>query len=110
MLPVVEAAARYLQEEEELDVEILAPSLLSPLSKTGLIGHLLNRTGVVIIEESHHDFGVSAEIGASLLDSGYTGRFLRIGTPPVPIASARSLERQILLDEDMLIKHILDWI
>ena len=110
MLPVVEAAARYLEEEEELDVEILVPSLLSPLSKTGLIGHLFNRPGVVIVEESHHDFGVSAEIGASLLDAGYTGRFLRIGTPPVPIASARSLERQILPDEEMLVEQILDWI
>lgn len=110
MLPVVEAVARILEEEEELDVEILVPSLLSPLSKTGLIGHLLGRPGVVIVEESHHDFGVSAEIGASLLDGGYTGRFLRIGTPPVPIASARSLERQILPDEETLIERILDWI
>jgi 2-oxoisovalerate dehydrogenase E1 component len=110
MLPVVEAAAGYLEEEEELEVEILVPSLLSPLSKTGLIGHLLDRPGVVIVEESHHDFGVSAEIGASLLDRGYTGRFLRIGTPPVPIASARSLERQILPDEETLIEQILDWI
>lgn len=110
MLPVVEATARYLEEEEELDVEILVPSLLSPLSKTGLIGHLLDRPGVVMVEESHHDFGVSAEVGASLLDSGYTGKFLRIGTPPVPIASARSLERQILPDEAMLIEQILDWI
>jgi len=110
MLPVVEAAAEYLAEKEELSVEILVPSLLSPLSKTGLIGHLLDRPRVVIVEESHHDFGVSAEIGASLLDSAYTGRFLRIGTPPVPIASARSLERQILPDEKSVIEQILDWI
>ncbi len=110
MLPVVEAAARYLEDEEELHVEILVPSLLSPVSRTGLIGHLLDRPGIVMVEESHHNFGVSAEIGASLLDSGYRGRFLRIGTPPVPIAAARSLERQILPDEETLIKQILDWI
>lgn len=109
MLSVVEAAARYL-EAEELSVEILVLSLLSPLSKTALIGHLLDRPGVVIVEESHHDFGVSAEIGASLLDSGYTGRFLRIGTLPVPIPSARSLERQVLPDEEAIIEKILDWI
>jgi len=62
------------------------------------------------VEESHHDFGVSAEIGASLLDSGCTGRFLRIGTSPVPIPSARSLERQVLPDEETIIEKILDWI
>jgi 2-oxoisovalerate dehydrogenase E1 component len=110
MLPLVEAAARHLEEEEELEVEILVPSLLAPMSRTGLVAHLLDRTGVVVVEESHHDFGVSAEIGAALLDSGYNGRFLRIGTPPVPIASARSLERQILPDEETLIEQILDWI
>jgi 2-oxoisovalerate dehydrogenase E1 component len=110
MLPVVEAVAAHLEEEEELSVEILVPSLLSPVSKTGLIGRLLERSSVVMVEESHHDFGVSAEIGASLLDNEYQGRFLRIGTPPVPIASARSLERQILPDEESLIEQILDWI
>ena len=110
MLPVVEAVAAHLEEEEELSVEILVPSLLSPVSKNGLIGHLLERSSVVMVEESHHDFGVSAEIGASLLDNEYQGRFLRIGTPPVPIASARSLERQILPDEASLIEQILDWI
>ena len=110
MLPLMEVVARVLEEEEELEVEVVVPSLLSPLSKTGLIGHLLKRTGVVVVEESHHDFGISAEIGASLLDQGFSGRFLRIGTPPVPIASARSLERQILPDEKTLIEQILDWI
>jgi 2-oxoisovalerate dehydrogenase E1 component len=33
---------------------------------------------------------------------------LRIGAPPVPIASARSLERQILPDADKLIEDILN--
>lgn len=110
MLPVVEAVTEFLQEEEELEVEILVPSLLSPLPKASLIEHLLDRANVVVVEESHHDFGVSAEIGAALLDKGFAGRFLRIGTPPVPIASARSLEREIIPDDKRIIQQILDWI
>ena len=34
-----------------------------------------------------------------MLESGFKGQLLRIGTPPVPIASARSLERSIIPDE-----------
>jgi len=108
MLPIVEAAARRLAEEEELAVEIVAPSLLAPLPRTSMIGHLATRERVVIVEESHHDFGVGAEIAAAMLESGFKGRLLRIGTPPVPIASARSLERSIIPDEALLVAQVLD--
>lgn len=108
MLPVVEEAARRLEEEEELSVDIVVPSLLSPQPRRTLLAHLLHSERVVIAEESHHEFGIGAEIAASLLEAGYTGQAFRIGTPPVPIASARSLERQILPDADRLIEDILD--
>ena len=108
MLPIVEAAARQLKEEEELAVEIVAPSLLAPLPRASMIGHLAARDRVVIVEESHHDFGVSAEIAAAMLESGFKGQLLRIGTPPVPIASARSLERSILPDQALLVEQVLD--
>jgi 2-oxoisovalerate dehydrogenase E1 component len=108
MLTMTEAVASRLENEEELAVEIVAPSLLAPLPRESLIKHLATRECVVVIEESHHDFGVSAEIAAALLESGFKGQFLRIGTPPVPIASARSLERSIIPDEQSIIEQILD--
>ncbi len=73
-----------------------------------MIGHLATRRRVVVVEESHHEFGVGAEIGAALLESGFKGQLLRIGTPPVPIASARSLERSIIPDEALLVAQVLD--
>jgi 2-oxoisovalerate dehydrogenase E1 component len=110
MLPVVEAAAQRLQDEEELLIEIVVPALLAPLPRTTLIGHLLKRSRIAIVEESHHDYGVGAEIAACLLERGHSGKLLRIGTPPVPIASARSLERQILPDEARVMDRVLDMI
>jgi 2-oxoisovalerate dehydrogenase E1 component len=110
MLPVVEQVVTLLEQEEELAVEVLAPSLLSPLPRNTLVGHLLDRPRILVVEETHHEFGVSAEILAALLESGYQGEALRIGTPPVPISAARSLERQILADAEQLINDILDWI
>ncbi|HTS21106.1 MAG TPA: thiamine pyrophosphate-dependent enzyme [Casimicrobiaceae bacterium] len=107
MLPVVEAAAKRLADEEELAVEIVVPALLAPLPRDTLIGQLSGRKRIVIVEESHHHYGVSAEIAASLLESGYRGRLLRIGAPPLPIASARSLERDILPDEARVVEQVL---
>jgi 2-oxoisovalerate dehydrogenase E1 component len=106
MLPLVEEVAEQLREEEELEVELIVPALLSPLPKAGLIAHLEGSQRLVIVEEAHDDFGVSAEIMASLMEAGYRGRAIRIGTPPVPISSARSLESQILPSAERIITEI----
>lgn len=108
MLPLVEDVAEYLEEEEELEVEIVVPALLAPLPKAGLISQLRKSPRLAVVEEAHDDFGVGAEILASLMEAGYGGRAIRIGTPPVPISSARSLERRILPSRDRLIHEILD--
>ena len=63
---------------------------------------------LAVVEEAHDDFGVGAEVLASLMEAGYGGRAIRIGTPPVPISSARSLESRILPSRDRLIHEILD--
>lgn len=110
MLPVVERAARQLEEQEELAVEIVAPALLAPLPRGTLLEALLDRPRIVVVEESHHEFGVSAEILALLAESGYTGQMLRVGLAPVPIASARSLEREQIPDEQMIVASVLDLI
>lgn len=108
MLSFVENAADRLSEEEELDVEIIAPSLLSPLPRKTLLNVLLERPRIAVIEESHHEFGFSAELLASLAEADYKGTVIRLGMPPVPIASARSLERLQLLDEQTIVDNILD--
>ena len=105
MLPVAERAARRLKEEE-LSVEIVAPCLLAPFPKGTIIGHLQGRTRVVVAEESHHEFGIGAEVLACLLESGFRGRAVRVGTPPVPLPS-RSLESRVISDEHRLAESIL---
>ena len=108
MLPLVERAAKRLAEEEELEVEIITPSMLAPLPRQTLLSALLQRSHIAVVEESHHEFGVSAEILASLAEAGYRGKVIRIGTPPAPIASARSLERDQLPDEQTIFSNVLD--
>jgi pyruvate/2-oxoglutarate/acetoin dehydrogenase E1 component len=91
-------------------VEIVVPSLFAPLPKRTLTGHLLTRRRIVIVEESHYQYGVAAEIAATLLERDYRGKLLRIGAPPLPIPSARSLERQMLPDEASVVEQVLGFV
>jgi 2-oxoisovalerate dehydrogenase E1 component len=107
ILPLVEEAAGYLQDQEELTVEIVAPSLLAPLPRRTLTDLLRDRRRVVVVEESQAEYGVGAELGAALLEAGFRGTFLRIGCPPVPIPSARSLEQEVLPDKAKIVGRVL---
>jgi 2-oxoisovalerate dehydrogenase E1 component len=100
----VEAVAEKLAREE-LATEIVIPSLLSPLPQS-LVGLLLERDRVIVFEEGQSQFGFSAELGATLAESGFRGRFLRVGPPPIPIPAARSLEADVLPGEVALLERV----
>lgn len=108
MLPVVERAAERLERDEELSVEIVTPCLLAPMPWRTLTNALKDRARIAVVEESHHEFGVSAELLACLAEAGYRGKVIRVGTAPVPIAAARSLERDQLPDEKTIVDRVLD--
>jgi len=110
ILPHVERAAERLRTQEELGVEIVVPSLLAPLPCNALRSALLRRKCILICEEAHCEFGVSAEIMATLAEAGYRGAIARIGTPPAPIAAARSLEREQIPDEPEIVAKVLELI
>jgi 2-oxoisovalerate dehydrogenase E1 component len=93
---------------QELDVEIVLPSLLSPLPKRTLLNLLHDRKRIAVLEETHSQSGFGAMLGAALLESGYRGRFAQVGTPPVPIPAARSLEAQILPGEQDVMLAVLN--
>jgi 2-oxoisovalerate dehydrogenase E1 component len=109
ILPVVEQVAGALAEED-LVVEIVAPSLLQPLPKHTLLDHLLGRNQVAVIEESPLGPGFGSELAAVLLEHGFRGRLTRLGPPPVPIPAARSLESSILPDERRLFDALVTFV
>ena len=93
-----EKAAAELEQEEELAVSILLPSLLAPCPRHALCGALLSKPRIVIVEESPLPFGVGAELLALLAEAGHRGRVARVGAAPVPIPAAPHLEQQVLPD------------
>jgi 2-oxoisovalerate dehydrogenase E1 component len=97
-----------LADDEELDVEMIVPALLSPLPRLSLLKALLDRPRILVVEEAHHQFGFGAEVLAMLAENGYRGRVARLGTAPVPIASARSLESSQLPDEHAIVSAVLN--
>lgn len=107
ILPLVEEVAQDLRDKEQLEIEVVALSLLAPLPRQTLTRLLAKRPRIVVVEESHVEYGVGAEIGAVLAEIGFRGAFVRIGCPPVPIPSARSLERDVLPDKPGILRRIL---
>jgi len=109
MVEVVERVAVSLRQED-LTVEIVAPSLLQPLPRHALLELLIDSRCVAIVEESPAGPGFGSELAAILLEHGFVGRLRRFGAPPVPIPSARSLESSILLDERSLFDKVASFI
>lgn len=105
MLPVVEQAAARL-EDEELSVQIIVPSLVSPFPAHTVQTLVAGVRRLVMVEEGPGPFGVGAEVGAMLLESGYRGLFARVGAPPDPIPAARTLEAAILPDADRIFELV----
>ena len=107
MLSIVEEAAAELRNEE-LAVEILSPSLLSPLPAGTLWNALENRSRVIVAEEAHAERGFGSELAAVLIARRWKGQLLRVGTPPFPIPAARSLEAQFMPGPAEIVKAALE--
>jgi 2-oxoisovalerate dehydrogenase E1 component len=106
-LTIAESAAQRLREEE-LEVEVLAPSLLSPLPIHTFLTALAGRERILILEESPTAHGWGAEFAASLSERGFSGTIRRIGAPPIPVPAARSLEQDVLPDPESVISAVME--
>jgi len=106
MLPVAEAAARRLAEKKSSQSRS-SLRRYSPPARGSLIGISQRESG-------RYCRGIAPRVRRERGDRrgdariGLQGRLLRIGTPPVPIASARSLERSIIPDEQSVVEQVLD--
>jgi 2-oxoisovalerate dehydrogenase E1 component len=96
--------------EEEVECEIVIPSLLAPLPRHTLTKHLSTRRRIVVIEEAPAECGFSAELAAALLQAGYSGKYRRVAPYPGPIPAARSLEAAALPSEQNIFDGVVEMI
>ena len=109
MLIEAEAAAKSLREEDELSVEIIVPSLISPFPAQAILERIQRCPRLIIAEEGPRAFSAGAEIAAQIMDAGMTASIRRIGTTGTIIPAARHLERLSLPDAHDIARAALDF-
>ncbi|MBG9366979.1 transketolase C-terminal domain-containing protein [Streptococcus sp. NLN64] len=91
MLPLVQEALEGLPYQ----VTLVDPVTVSPLDRHGLLEAAMKSDKTLVVTESYGDFGVAAEIMASLVELGYRGHLKRLTSLFSPIPAAKSLESQV---------------
>lgn len=98
-------AARQAFISHEFDVEVVVPSLLSPVPTVDLASALKGVAGVVVLEEGTLAFGWGAEIAAqlSVLGGGEARRIKRVATPDAVISNSGPEEARLLPNVDRVV-------
>ncbi|MCU0082139.1 alpha-ketoacid dehydrogenase subunit beta [Streptococcus danieliae] len=91
MVPLVQEVLAELPYQ----VTLVDPVTVSPLDRCGLLEAAQESDKTLIVTESYGDFGVAAEIMASLVERGYRGQLRRLTSLFSPIPAAQSLEQQV---------------
>ena len=99
-------AAERLMLEEEIQVDVIVISQLSPLPIEDF-EELIPRDSVIgIVEEGTRTAGIGAEIIASLLENRIGSKFFRIATPDLPIPNGVPLESQIIPNSQKIFEGV----
>lgn len=94
MVQVAEAAADRLQAEG-ISAEIVDPRTIVPLDEDTILKSVVKTSRVMVIDEGHQSFGVSAEIAARIAEKAFyhlDAPVLRMGAMDVPIPFSPVLE------------------
>lgn len=94
MVQVAEQAAVMLKENN-ISAEIIDPRTLVPLDEETLLQSVRKTSRVIIIDEGHQSFGVTAEIAARLATKAFyylDAPIIRMGAMDVPVPFSPALE------------------
>jgi 2-oxoisovalerate dehydrogenase E1 component len=96
---IAEEAAKRLQEEEEIAVEIILPLQVYPLNIATILESVRSTRRVVVLEEGAHGFNLGAEVIARLSeqwDEKDAFKAARVAAKETALPSALPLERRVL--------------
>jgi pyruvate/2-oxoglutarate/acetoin dehydrogenase E1 component len=106
MAEMATEAAYQAMMREELVVEVVLPSRISPLPIDDIASSVRRSNRALILEEGVVAGGWGAEVGSQLHAALGACSFARVGADAVPIPSAKSLERQVLPSPDDVMEAI----
>ncbi len=94
-------AAKRLEREEELEVEVVPITCLSPFPKAELEALAGRTTRILAVEEGTEGWGFASECARALV--GHQVRFDSLAAPAHPIPSSKDWELSILPDADDIV-------
>lgn len=100
------AAARVLEEADDLEVEILDLRSLSPLDRDAIMESVKRTNKVLIVHEDTLTGGIGAELAAMLAEELFEyldGPVTRVAAPDVPFPYAPPLEEAYLPDAEKIL-------
>jgi 2-oxoisovalerate dehydrogenase E1 component len=103
ILSLVEDAVRHLEDEEELSVEILVPTLLAPLPIDTLAERVRRCERLLIVEEGPRRMGIGSEIVSRLAEREVLAKVRLLGSDDGFIPAARHLEEASLPSVESII-------
>ena len=99
-------AARMLEEEDDLEVEVLDLRSLAPLDREAIVESVKHTNKVMIVHEDTLTGGVGAELAAILADDLFEyldGPIKRVAAPDAPFPYAPPLEAAYLPNADKIV-------
>ncbi|WP_205927473.1 alpha-ketoacid dehydrogenase subunit alpha/beta [Rhizobium sp. P32RR-XVIII] len=108
-LILVEEVAKVLEQKEELSVEIVVPSLLTPQGINDALA-AISTSRVCVVEECPGQFSIGSQMIAQLVAAPKKIAVRQVGASPVPIPSARTLEMDVLPNVDVIFTAALDMV
>ena len=94
MVQVAEAAADRLAQEG-ISAEVIDPRTLVPLDEETLLASVRKTSRVMVIDEGHQSFGITAEIAARIAEKAFyhlDAPVMRMGAMDVPVPFSPALE------------------
>ena len=99
-------AARVLEEEDDLEIEVLDLRSLTPLDRDAIMASVKRTNKVLIVHEDTLTGGIGAELAAILAEDLFEyldGPITRVAAPDVPFPYAPPLEEAYLPDAKKIV-------
>ena len=99
MAPVAVEAARKVYLDDEIDVEIIIPSMIKPFPLDEILPSVRSSGRVVVAEEGVRTGGWGAELGSEISEAAFQWLLrpvARVGAAETPVPSSKPLEESVL--------------
>ena len=99
-------AAEFLMMEEEIQVDVIVLSQLSPLPMVDLERLIEHSSRIAFVEEGNKCAGIGAEFIARFAENAIGKGYIRIGAFDCPIPNGIILENQVVPNKKTIVEEI----